>query len=261
MSLKFYPASHRYRLDGQWVPGVTTIIGVLDKPALKKWAADTVAAWVVDHATVTDTIRDLGGREPTYQFLRAIPFQKRDDAAARGTELHDYAERLLNGQTVDVPEDHVPVMESALAFLDDWQIEPALVEGCVASREHSWAGKFDLIARYTRPDTGATGLGIFDWKSGKGLYSEYAWQLNAYAHAEFHGENGYESPLPECDAAFGVKIAADGYTVVPFAFGPHIYAEFVAIRQVYEIAKRGRGNWKIPGTGHVGAPIGKEVTA
>ena len=27
--LKFYPSSHRYKLDGEWVPGVTTIIGEL----------------------------------------------------------------------------------------------------------------------------------------------------------------------------------------------------------------------------------------
>ena len=32
--LKFFEASHRYKLDGAWVPGVTTILGVLNKPGL-----------------------------------------------------------------------------------------------------------------------------------------------------------------------------------------------------------------------------------
>lgn len=257
--LKFYPQSHRYKLDGAWVPGVTTILGVLDKPALKKWAANTVASWVVENPNTVDLIRAKGGHGPTYDFLRAIPFQQRDDAAARGTTLHDYAENLLRGEPVEVDEEHAPVMESALAFLEDWHIEPILIESAVASRTELWAGKLDLIAAYQRPDTGHTGIGIFDWKSGRALYPEYAWQLNSYAHAEFHGENGDEHPLPDVDAAFGVQIRDDGYTVCPFAFGPDIYAEFLAIRHVYAAVKAGRGDWRIPGSGHLGIPIVKEA--
>ena len=34
--LKFSQASHRYWLDGKPVPGVTTVIGVLDKPAIPR---------------------------------------------------------------------------------------------------------------------------------------------------------------------------------------------------------------------------------
>ena len=48
--LVFYPKSHRYKLDGAWVPGVTTLIGKgLPKPALPYWAARTVAEWVADN--------------------------------------------------------------------------------------------------------------------------------------------------------------------------------------------------------------------
>ena len=34
--LRFSEATHRYWLDGKPVPGVTGIIGVLDKPAIPK---------------------------------------------------------------------------------------------------------------------------------------------------------------------------------------------------------------------------------
>jgi hypothetical protein len=259
--LVFYEASHRYRLDGQWVPSVTGILGVLDKPALIKWAAGLVAEFVADNPDGVETLRRMG-RGPLVKALSDLPDSTKKTAGKRGNILHDYAEELLHGCEVEVAEEHIPVMESALAFMEAWHIEPLLVERSVASRKDRWAGTFDLIADYTRPDTGHKGTAIFDWKSGKALYPEYVWQLNAYAHAEFYNllVDG-EAELPACDAAFGVQIREDGYTVAPFEFGPHIYDEFVTIRQTYDIAKRGRGDWKRPGSGYVGIPIVTEASA
>lgn len=258
--LTFTAGNHQYRLDGQWCPGVTTILGCLDKPAIPKWAASTVAQYVADNPDAVEHLRSLGPRSMV-NALKEIPWQKRDSAADRGTTLHDYAEALLNDQEVEVDDELVPVIEHALEFLDDWQIEPILIEQAVGHRGLHYAGKFDLIARYRRPDTGHSGIGIFDWKSGKALYPEYAWQLNAYAHAEFHGLGGDEQPVPECDAAFGVHIRSDGYDVAPFAFGREIFDEFAAIRRTYDVVKTGRGNWKIPGSGHVGIMIQKGEAA
>ena len=252
--LRFSPASHRYWLDGKPVPGVTTLLGVLDKPALKKWAASQVAEWVADNPADVDALRRMG-RQSMVNALKEIPWTARDKAADRGNVLHDYAEQILRGEEVDVDDEHVPVMEHAIAFLEDWRIEPLLIEAAVGSRAHRYAGTLDLIARYRRPDTGEEGVGIFDWKSGKALYPEYAWQLAAYAGAEFHGLDGDEHPLPECGASFGVQIRPDGYDVAPFAYGPDVFAEFLTIRATHEIAKRGRGDWKRPGSGHVGMLI------
>ena len=252
--LRFYPASHRYKLDGQWVPGVTTILGVLDKPAIPKWAAQQVAEFVADNPQTVEGLRDMG-RGPMVQALKGIPWEKRDKAGTRGNLLHDYAEALLRGEDVEVAEEHVPVMESALAFMSAWHIEPLLIEASVASREHRWAGTLDLIARYRRPDTGEAGIGIFDWKSGKALYPEFAWQLAAYAHGEFYGLNGDEHPLPEVTASFGVQIRADDYDVAPLAFGRRIYDEFLTIRAAFDVVKTGRGNWQVPGSGHLGLLI------
>ena len=252
--LHFFPSSHRYKLDGKWVPGVTTILGVLDKPALPKWSAGEVAAYVADNPKGVEELRGLG-RDPMVAALKGIPWAKRDTAADRGNVLHDYAEQLLHGQEVDIDEAHVPVMENALRFMDDWHIEPLLIEFPVASREHQWAGTGDLIAHYRHPVTKADGIGVFDWKSGKRLYPEHAWQFAAYGHAEFTGTGGDEKPLPECNAAYGVYIRPDGYDVAPFNYGPDIYAEFLAIRRVYDIAKAGRGDWRTPGSGHMGLLI------
>lgn len=257
VGLKFIPTSHRYTLDGSWVPGVTTILGCLDKPALIKWASGLVAEFVADRPDEVETLRGMG-RGTLVTSLKNLPDETKKKAGGRGNELHDILDQIAQGLEVDVPDEHVTVIEAAMDFLDDWSIDPILIETAVASREHQWAGKLDLIARYANPVTGHTGVGIFDWKSGKAMYPEYAWQLNAYAHAEFYGEGGDEHPMPECDAAFGVHIRPDGYDVYPFKFGPDIYAEFLHIRQTYPIVKAGRGDWKKPGSGHVGIAITKE---
>lgn len=254
--LRFTPSTHRYYLDGESIPGVTTILGVLDKPALPKWAAKSVAEWVADNADGLEGLRQMG-RGPMVDALKGLPWQKRDDAATRGTTLHGIAERLLRGEDVELDDDDalLPVAENALRFIEEWHIEPILIEAAVASREHRYAGTLDLIAKYRRPDTGATGTAIFDWKSGKAIYPEFAWQLAAYAGAEFHGLLGDERPLPATDAAFGIHIRPDGYDVHELASGPAVVAEFQAIRTVYDIAKNGRGDWRKPGSGHVGIAI------
>jgi hypothetical protein len=248
--LKFYQASHRYKLDGVWVPGVTTILGVLDKPAIPKWAATQVAEYVADNPDGVDTLRQMG-RGPMVQALKGLPWAKRDTAAVRGTDVHDFAERIVKGETVEVPEHLAGYVEGALAFMDDYGIVPVLVEAVVGSREHRYAGKLDLIA-----DSSRHPRAIYDYKTtASGIYGTTAWQNAAYAFAEFHGEGGDETPMAGLgvEASFGVHLRSDGtYSVHPLKYGPEVFDEFVAIRAAYDANKRAVGDWRVPGSGYVG---------
>lgn len=250
--LKFYPSSHRYKLDGEWVQGVTTLLGVLDKPALPKWAAKSVAEYVAAHRDTVEHLYALGERS-LVNALKEVPWTERDQAAVRGTDVHDFAERIAKGEEVDVPEHYVGHVESALAFMEDYAIEPVLVEACVGSREHQYAGKLDLVA-----DQRSGPRAIWDYKTSKsGIYKEAAFQMAAYAFAEFHGENGDESPMADLgiEAAYGVHVRADGYDVYPLEFGPHVFDEFLCIARAYHINKRANGDWKVPGSGYVGVAL------
>ena len=243
--LVFYPDSHRYKLDGAWVPGVTTIIGVLNKPALPKWSAGEVAEFVADNEEDVAALRRMG-RGPMVAALKGIPWQKRDSAAARGTKFHAFAEQILLGHEVEVPPEQVGLVESALQFMEDYKIEPTMVECVVGSRTHHYAGTADLFAQDA----------IWDWKSGKRIYASTAFQLAAYAGADFYLDaDGKEQPVPHCEAAWGVHIKDDGYDVYPLKFGPDVFTEFVNIRESFEINKRAEGDWKIPGTGYVGIAL------
>lgn len=249
--LTFTEGNHRYRLDGKHVPSVTTILGVVNKPGLPKWSARTVAEHVADHPEAVDALRPLG-RDAVVNALKEVPWKRRDDAAHRGTTLHDIAERLVLGEEVDVDEDLVPVVESTLAFLDAWDVRPVAVERIVANREHWYAGKFDLVA-----DTKG-GRAILDYKSGKAIYAGAAFQLSAYAGAEFYvADDGTEQPVADLgiERSLGVHIRADGYDVHELRFGPDVFEEFTSIRRVWDANKRAEGDWRKPGTGYVSAPL------
>jgi hypothetical protein len=247
--LKFYEASHRYKLDGEWVPGVTTILGVLDKPAIPKWAATQVAEYVADNPAGVEELRAMG-RGPMVQALKGLPWAKRDTAAVRGTDVHNFAEKIVNGETVEVPEHLAGYVEAALAFMDDYAIEPVLVEAVVGSREHRYAGKLDLVA-----DSSRHPRAIYDYKTtASGIYGTTAWQNAAYAFAEFYGTEGVEWPmaLEGIQASYGVHLRPDGYSVHPLSFSPAVFQEFLAIRAAYDANKRAVGDWRVPGSGYVG---------
>lgn len=247
--LRFFDASHRYKLDGAWVPGVTTILGVLDKPAIPKWAAKSVAEYVAHNRAGVEHLWDMGERA-LVDALKAVPWEQRDKAGVRGTDVHDFAERIVNGEEIDVPDEYVGHVESCLAFMDEWAIKPVLVEAVVGNRGARYAGKLDLVADHNQGERA-----IFDYKTAaSGIYKETAFQNAAYAFAEFHGENGEESPMADLGiaASYGVHIRADGYDCYPLAFGPDVFAEFLTIRSAFDINKRANGDWKRPGTGYVG---------
>lgn len=250
-SLVFYEKSHRYRLDGRWVPGVTTLIkGGLPNDALKYWSARVVAEWVADHPDLTEQLERAGGRGPLVAALKEIPWQKRDDAAVRGTDVHALAERLVHGQEVDVPEHLRGYVDSCVAFLDEWQPAPEIVERPVAHRAHWWAGKPDLFG--SLPDGRVM---LWDYKTtGSGIYAETAFQLAAYSHAEFYlTEDGNEWPIPPVDLCAAVWLREDGYDVIPLKADDSVYREFRHLAFVAEAAKRAKGSKTVPG--YVGEPL------
>jgi hypothetical protein len=262
--LVFYEASHRYKLDGEWVPGVTTIIGVIDKPGLINWAAREVAEYVADNPDGVEALRTLG-RNPMVNALKAIPGSKRDAAANKGKEVHRFAEDIIHGKEVEVPEYLAGYVEAAIAFMEEYAIEPVLVERHVASREYQYGGTFDLIA-----DSKKAPRAIYDYKTSRtGIYESTAWQNAAYAGAEFWVEDdldgtSWERPLivQGIQASFGVHLRPDStYAVHPLEFGPHVFEEFLHIRAAYEANKRAVGNWRVPGSGYVGINEQSEASA
>ncbi len=268
MSLTFNEASHRYRLDGRPVTGVTTILGGgIPKPALVWWAPGVTAKWVTDPENAGKLNELLAGdQESAIKFLQSLPNKERDSAAERGTEVHDLAEKLATTGEVDAPEELVGFIEGYLDFLDRWQITPVLVEVVLANREHWYSGKVDLLATspllMSQADIDAGKVIQIDLKTSKGVYFETALQTAAYSRAEFYMDGTKEVPMPEVVATYvahvtpldreGINARYEGSplgtSLYPLATSPseidEHFQQFLHAKAVHEDAKA-RGKQKL----------------
>lgn len=233
MTLKFNAKTHRYFLDGRPIPGVTTLLGKgLPKPALPYWAAKSVAEYVADNPDGVEAFRSTG-RGPMVAALKEIPWQKRDEAAVRGTDVHALAEELVHGRPVEVPEHLAGHVEGYSRWLDTFAVEPVLTERPVASRQWWYAGTFDLIARI---DGETWGL---DVKTSKAVYGETALQIAAYMTAEFYQDHdGAEVPLPEVERMGVIHVTDYGTQMYPLGDRAVIDKAAATFRHVAYIAKQ-----------------------
>ena len=237
MTIKFYENSHRYRmsleLDGDkddWAPGVTTIINKTKPKNLVGWASEMVAQHSYN-LWETDSLIPLmqEGRDSFVAWARALPNQQRDKAGERGTSIHAYAEQLAAGKPVDVPPHLLGPVQNAARFMDDWGYDPVLTEVPVGNRTHWYCGKLDGVGDTHR------GLALIDFKTGGRVWEEAAFQACAYRHAEtFSDDDGTEYPMPAVEWTLAVHLTDDGYGVFPLETGEKVWAEFQAMRLLYD---------------------------
>lgn len=223
-----YGQGHAYarRSGNGWqkLDGVTSLIreGV-PKPALVEWAAKTVAAAAVER---WDELADMPD-EMRVAALSVAHRAQRSAAATKGTDIHRLAEKLVAGLEVDVPDELMSHVSSAVAFMDDWQISPLATETVVYNLTHGYAGTLDMIA--TTPWVPG-GVVLIDWKTGAGIYDETALQLAAYRWAEFYiGSDKTDRLMAEFKVSetWAVHLRDDGYSVYPMASDPDVFRIFL----------------------------------
>lgn len=237
---------HWYRLDGNYAPGVTTVLGALDKPWMKPWVSGLIADYVADNR---DWLRDAPDADSIRTVIRGIANNTTNAALLRGTELHTHAETLHRDGTIDLPPGEQADMVQAVAeFLDVWQIETIGCEIPLANTAKRWAGTTDLIAR-SRPLARALNLPddallILDYKTNqKGIYPESALQVATYAHADIAHIAGQEQPMPRIDGCALIRVTPTGCEVVPVwpKRMPDLYRLFTAALYVWQATDHKRG--------------------
>jgi hypothetical protein len=189
------------------LPSVTTLLGLLDKPALKRWAANTAA----DYAT--DNWDELAAQAPSQRraAIAAAPWTERDKAAAKGTAIHALAERLLAGEAVEVPEVIVGKVNAVARFLEANPLGRAFTEARVWADSDQelglcgYAGTADLMGLH--PKYGSV---LLDWKTGSGPWPDMALQLAGYASADWLVIDGTDAPMPRVDTLGIVMVRETG---------------------------------------------------
>ncbi len=142
--------------NGVIFPGVTTIVGILDKPALLPWA------------------NKLG--------LKGIEVGKYvDDKADIGTLAHAMiTNQLLNKptDTADYTANQISKAENATLSYFEWEkshkIKPLLIEQPLVSESLEYGGICDIFAYVDEFSE------LIDLKTGSGIYQEHFIQVAAY---------------------------------------------------------------------------------
>lgn len=233
MSLVFNEEKHTYHLDGKRVKGVTTILGVIAKPALVPWAARKVAEHVADNLDQAERWGNMQ-RADVVQELKEVPTRERDTAALRGTEIHAIAERVIHGEEVEIPEAYADHVNGYIEFLDAYGVEPILTERSVASREGKYAGRFDSIVTFAN---WRGGVWMMDLKTSNYVYGETALQNAGYAQAEFYVDDAdpdTERPMPKIDGIAVAHVTANGTFLYDLGDMQAATTEFNAARTLYE---------------------------
>ncbi len=124
----FEQKGHRYYLDGKPMTGVTTILGVIAKPALINWAANCAIDYVHD-ALILKGEYALGCSKEQLEMIlaeaRKAHTRKRDTAADKGKDIHLHCEIIIrdlierNGGCV--PKELKHDLPQVQAFLD-WAV-------------------------------------------------------------------------------------------------------------------------------------------
>jgi len=207
-------AHTRYRLaSGEIVPGVTTVLEILDRgKGLKRWYWNC-------------------GRDGI------DPDKARDSAASVGTICHARIEAWLRGMEFDASGVSDDFWERSRIgferFQDWWRSQELTVEACelkLISERLRVGGTADILAK--RPNGRRL---LIDVKTANGIYREQRMQVATYAAM-------YEECYPQClvDEAWIIRVGkseADDIEPVEVRNREACVAAFAALAQTYHLLK------------------------
>ena len=180
--LDFNEDKHVYKIDGEYVPSVTTILNTISKPALLPWAVKMGADWFSDNCEAF-TQATLSVDE-VVKGIKGAYKKKSRDAMNVGNIVHQWCEDAIQwkmgvGEIPDMPEDTQAV--TAINAFRNWigtrEIKWIAAEQKLYNRKYKYAGTVDAVAEID----GA--FCVIDFKTSAAVYDEYYLQCAAYAEA------------------------------------------------------------------------------
>lgn len=185
--LDFSPSGHKYQIFHKGVEkfgtrGVTTVLGVLDKPSLVQWAANECNKYWVDGLSkgpIDEILIATLAKEAPKQWLNT-----RDKAGQIGTLVHLWIEQWINykmgkGEKPLTPQ-NLNMQQAVLKFL---QWEKDNVDTYISSEEKVYSLKYNIAGTLDFLYIDKKGvLCLGDLKTSNGIWPTFPLQLAAYRY-------------------------------------------------------------------------------
>jgi len=214
-------------------PGVTSVVGMLPKPFLTRWAAKEAATFAVENLGPVVQFATEGNKPAAVDLIKGAPWRDSGQAAATGTEVHELFEALAKGEAVNTRR-LTPEMKAYAGHFNEFrtEFEPEFLfnEETVWSEEHDYAGSFDTLVRINDENV------LLDYKTTRsGVYPEVALQLAAYAHADgIIRPDGTKVDLPKIDAGAVLHARPEGWSLVPVRIDEEVFNYFLHLRKTFD---------------------------
>ena len=244
---RYLGARHYFNTESPDVllPGVTSIIGMQNKPFLPPWAAKMAAELAVSKYRYLGVKIENEGDDGAVDWLKNASRRYTKERSDIGSMAHDVFERIARGE--DAGPVH-PDIEQHVAhfgeFIDAVNPEFVAAEDVAWSDTHGYAGSFDNISRiWLDPETkkptpdrsGVPALLMGDYKTSKNTYPDVSLQLTAYAFADrIVSPDGTSTPMPKFDGAFVLWVTEGQWQLKPVYIGEDVFRVFLALLEVFK---------------------------
>jgi len=178
VELCFNAKKHHYTIDGKTIDGVTSVLKVIDKPALMFWAVNQAVDYIDNNLKVgqkldeVEKMRLLEGAKKAHRTFST-------DAAGIGTLFHKWIEDYINNNNPKIPKNRMlqKSVDNFLTWVEENDVTFHSAERKILSLKHQFCGTAD----FTCTIKGKRVLG--DIKTSSGIWDEYWLQLAAYKGA------------------------------------------------------------------------------
>jgi len=178
-----------YETEYGFLPSVTTIISLIDKPSLRQWTANITSDFLFEKLQKiqikTGEKINFHSEEIKELFKEAKKYydEYRKEAAGVGSEVHSLVENYIKSGGKNIPpeknfkDDKVKnAFYSFLAWVKENNFIPLKSEAFIYSKI-GYAGTLDCIGYFKNKKF------LIDFKTSKGFYEGFPLQLSAYYYA------------------------------------------------------------------------------
>jgi hypothetical protein len=225
---------------------VTTVLGMINKPALTGWKVRKTLEYVRDtlnmHGAGSASYISADAKTKMLLEARDIPNAVASVAAEIGTEVHDIIDRYISDGTFDPDSVETEPAWNCLTgfkkFCQEFEPKFLASEFAISSIHHGYAGTVDALAKVGDKHV------VIDFKTGSGIYDEAGLQLASYVEAlSYPLQEWLDVPLNEPFDTWEEmeawvvrldKTKPNTYEIRKVANGPQAFNAFLAALQLFK---------------------------